>query len=304
MKKIIALIIGIPTLIIGVLAVIVFSAILIVLDFFGSSTTDGYVENNNIYADSYKQVLNEHITQKQDGYVSLERILYFYQRNDRLTFEKIYEQNLDTELKRMKPISSVCNFMEYKYFTGCDPIEIKNSGQIDDYQAKIFSKPIDFSKTTITSFFMQERIVYGTYNVHKAWDFASPAETEVYAVCDGTIKKVSFPYQENVIDVAGGYGNHIVLECTNEDTKYYVTYGHLFPKSNKVQVGDTVTQNQVIATVGTTGYSTGNHLHFQVQKEDNTYIDGMSFINFVDTKDEGYQSTNPLLDPSKGLVEH
>ena len=78
-------------------------------------------------------------------------------------------------------------------------------------QAKIFSKPIDFSKATITSFFMQERVVYGTYNVHKAWDFASPAETEVYAVCNGTIKKVSFPYQENVIDVAGGYGNHIVL---------------------------------------------------------------------------------------------
>ena len=76
---------------------------------------------------------------------------------------------------------------------------------------------------------------------------------------------------------------------------YYVTYGHLFPNSSQVKVGDTVNQNQLIAKVGTTGYSTGNHLHFQVQKEDNTYIDGMSFINFSDTEDEdtGYTPTYP-----------
>ena len=94
MKKIIALVISIPTIILGVLAVIIFSAVLVVLDFFGSSVTDGYVENNLEYADTYKQVLNEHITKNQDGYVSLERILYFYQRDDRMTFEKIYEQKM------------------------------------------------------------------------------------------------------------------------------------------------------------------------------------------------------------------
>ena len=56
----------------------------------------------------------------------------------------------------------------------------------------------------------------------------------------------------------------------------------LYPNSKKVNVGDIVSGSQVIGSVGTTGYSTGNHLHYQVQLEDNSYVDGMSFIDFSD----------------------
>ena len=251
---------------------------LICLDFFGTNSTDGYVEDNMAYANDYKKVLNENI---EKGYIPLERILYFYLAKDGLSFSKIYNDNLDLDLKRMKPITDVCSQMDYKNLSICFQNELKLSGQQTEYQNKPFGKPIDFSKVTITSFFMEQRIVFGSYDVHSAWDLASPAETEVYAVCDGTIEKVSFPYSENVTDTSGGGGNQIILKCNIEDKTYQVTYAHLFPNSSKVKAGDTVTKGQVLGGVGTTGYSTGNHLHYQV-KADNKNVDGMSLIDFSD----------------------
>lgn len=278
MKKIIMIITSAS---IPVLAIffVVLVAVLLVLDFFGTNTTDGYVVDNMAYADDYKKVLNENI---DNGYVSLERILYFYLARDGQTFSKIYTDNLDNDLKRMKPISEVCAKEDYKYFYGCNALEIKMSNQIDEYQNKPFGKPIDFSKATITSFFMEQRIVFGSFDVHSAWDFAAPEQTELTSVCDGTVSKVSFPYSENVTDTSGGGGNQIVIKCNVDGTTYNVTYAHLYPGSSKVSVDDTVTKGQVIASVGTTGYSTGNHLHFQVQRDDNTNVDGMSLIDFSD----------------------
>lgn len=278
MKKIIA-IISSATIPILAIFLVILVAVLVVLDFFGTNSTDGYVVDNMAYADDYKKVLNENI---DNGYVSLERILYFYLARDGQTFSKIYSDNLDTDLKRMKPISEVCAKDEYKYFSGCNAVELKMSNQIDEYQNKPFGKPMDFSKATITSFFMEQRIVFDSFDVHSAWDFAAPEQTELTSVCDGTVLNVSFPYSENIADTSGGSGNYIVLKCNVDGTVYKVTYAHLYPGSSKVSTGDPVTKGQAIASVGTTGYSTGNHLHYQVQREDNTYVDGMSLIDFSD----------------------
>lgn len=69
----------------------------------------------------------------------------------------------------------------------------------------------------------------------------------------------------------GGFGNHIVLQTTQDKTKYQVIYGHM--ADVKVEVGDKVKQGQVIGTVGNSGNTTGKHLHFQVERfKDNTYV--------------------------------
>ncbi len=251
---------------------------LICLDFFGTNTIDSYVEDNMAYADNYKKVLNKNI---ENGYIPLERILYFYLAKDNLSFSEIYNDNLDLDLKRMKPITEVCSQINYKNLSVCFSDELKLSGQQTEYQNKPFGKPVDFSKVTITSFFMEQRIVFGNYDVHTAWDLACPAQTEVYAVCDGIIEKVSFPYSENVTDISGGGGNQIVLKCNVEDKIYQVTYAHLFPNSSTVKENDTVKKGQILGGTGTTGYSTGNHLHYQVSS-DNKNVDGMSLIDFSD----------------------
>ena len=180
----------------------------------------------------------------------------------------------------MKPISDVCTLPKYKTFSGCKDLD--KSDQIDEEVNKPFVPPIDFSKATVTSFFMEERIVFGKADVHSAWDLAAGNKTPVKAVCDGDVIQVSFKYSENVTDKNGGGGNQIKIKCeVDEDVTYTVWYAHLYPGTAKVKQNDKVTVGQEIAGVGTTGYSTGPHLHFQVQYNGNN-VDGMSLIDFSD----------------------
>ncbi len=277
-KKILSILLG-STVGLVVIALIILMPVLMIMNFFGANITDGYIENNSEYADEYIKVANKNIKAK-NGYVSLERILYFYLADNTLTFDEIYTDNIDKETKKLIPISEVCSIQKYKVLDVCKAENISSSGQIDEEQAKPFSPPIDFSSSTITSFFMEERVVYGEANVHKAWDIANSEKTPVYATCDGKVESVSFPYSENKIDTNDTQaGNNIKISCEVNDLKYIVFYGHLFPNSSKVKVGDSVSKGQVIAGVGTTGYSTGNHLHYQVYL-DGQVIDGMSLVDF------------------------
>lgn len=283
-KKVFSIFASSTVFLIG-MGLVILIPILMVLDFFCANIVDGYVENNSEYADLYKPVVRQNIINK-NGYVSLDRILYFYLENSNLAFDEIYEDNLDKDLKQVKTISDVCKMDKYKNYSVCSQDEIDNSGQINDIQNKPFNSPLDFNNLSVTSFFMEERIIYGEANIHSAWDFGASAETPVYSVCDGEVIDVSFKYLTNTIDTKGGAGNSIKIKCTvDEEIEYTVLYGHLYPNSSKVKVGDKVTGWQEIAKVGTTGYSTGNHLHYQVSK-DGKVIDGLSLIDFTNEKKE------------------
>ena len=262
------------------MALIIIIPCLMILDFFGANITDDYVENNMDYADQYRETLNKAIKAGY-GYVPLNRILYFYLEDDKLTFYDIYRDNIDLEDNRLKEISEVCTLPKYRIYDGCKEID---KDQVDEIQNKPFSPPVDFSKVTVTSFFMEERIVFGKQDVHSAWDLAGGNKTPVKAVCDGTIKKVSFPFKENVTDKTGGGGNQIYLECpVDEDVTYTVIYAHLYPGTSKVREGQSVKAGDELAGIGTTGYSTGPHLHYQV-KYNGENVDGMSLIDFSDKK--------------------
>ena len=276
-KKILKLVLGSSTglIICGLLILI---PLLMIYNFFGGEISDsGYIEGNMEYAEEYQNVLNKNITKNYNGYIPLSRIVYFYFLDSDLDFEKIYENNLDFELKNMKPISEVCNEF-YNNLDNCKNEEYDT--QLDDYPYKPFTAPIVFSKTTITSYFGQERIVYDDNDIHYAWDFASPAGTAVYSIGDGIVKTVRFNQSTNEIDTANGAGNYIEIEYEIEGEIYKVIYGHLYPNSSLVKVGDQVHSWQKIAEVGTTGYSTGNHLHWQVSKNGNK-IDGMNLVDFT-----------------------
>ena len=277
-KKMLKIVLGSSTGII-VLALVILIPVLMVLDFFGANITDNYVENNMDYADRYKEAVNIAMKNKK-GYVPLTRILYFFLEDENQSFYQIYVDNLDKETNRLLPISEVCELQKYKNFDGCKDYE--SGDQIDEEQNKPFSPPIDFSKVTVTSFFMEERIVFGNSDVHGGWDLACGNKTPVKAVCDGKVTKVSFPYKENVTNTSGGGGNQIYLECeVDEDVTYTVIYAHLYPDTAKVKAGDTVKAGDELAGVGTTGYSTGPHLHYQVELNGNK-VDGMSLIDFAD----------------------
>lgn len=286
-----------PVVLIGAVVIVIVCA-LVTLDFFGTNETDGYVEENEAYAEDYKNVLNQNI-KYGNGYVSLSRILYFYLEDDQLSFSMIYSDNLDKETKKQKPISEVCEMPRYKSMSVCKTEELSDSSQSDEDVIKPFTAPLKISNMNVTSFFMEQRTVYGKFDVHEAWDLSSPNNTLVYSTCDGEVIQVKFPYSENKIDTSGGGGNQIKIKCeVDEDTTYEVWYAHLYPKSSKVKEGDKVKQWQQIAEVGTTGYSTGPHLHYQVSKDGST-VDGMSLIDFTDTNSETF--VKPPLEPYNGL---
>jgi len=278
MKKI--LIFGLPTLVVlFVIFLCTLVASLLTLDFFSTddvNTDNGeiifnehYVVNNLPYANKYRNVVNKYLS---DGYVPLERILYFYSANNSLSFDKIYKDNLEN--KRLKSAVKVCEMDDYKNLSVCE-----NPKTVED-GSKPFVKPLNFSGVVATSFYMEQRVVFGNKDVHPAWDLATSAGTPVYAVCDGKVDKVVFPYSQNVTNTSGGRGNYIILKCNYGSEELSIIYGHLYPGSNKVSSGDIVSKGMEIANVGTTGYSTGNHLHFEVQKKNKATIDGMSLINF------------------------
>lgn len=69
------------------------------------------------------------------------------------------------------------------------------------------------------------------------------------------------------------YGRHVVIE--SEETGYTTLYGHLYEVADGIEEGTYVQQGQVIGVMGTTGSSTGVHLHFEVRKAPGRYSDGI-----------------------------
>ena len=279
MKKKIMLLTGLLISIIFLVFILIL-AMLMIFDFFGSNASDGYVENNEEYAEEYKEVLNENV-RYGNGYVPLERILYFYFSDDRLTFSEIYTENVEKDTKQQIDLYEVCQKDIFRNLDVCQNDEIENSNLIGSEQLKPFNSPLEISDLYITSFFMEERTVFNNYGVHKAWDFSTTNESPVYSVCDGEVVEVINNYSTNTIDINGGGGNQLKIECeVDDDITYQVIYAHLYPNSINVNVGDKVSHWQQIAKVGQTGYATGPHLHYQVEV-DGVPIDGLSLVDFT-----------------------
>lgn len=91
-----------------------------------------------------------------------------------------------------------------------------------------------------------------SYRVHWGVDYAAPKGTLVYAAGDGVIQMAKYN---------GGYGNFIKIRHNSE---YSTAYGHMWKFAKGMHPGVRVKQGQVIGYVGSTGRSTGPHLHYEV----------------------------------------
>lgn len=95
--------------------------------------------------------------------------------------------------------------------------------------------------------------IYKTPKMHTGIDFTAATGTPIYATGDGTVNEAGY---DN-----GGYGNNVVI---NHGYGYQSLYAHM--KKVKVRVGDRVKRGEVIGWIGSTGKSTGPHLHYEVIK--------------------------------------
>ena len=101
-------------------------------------------------------------------------------------------------------------------------------------------------------------------SVHKGIDIAKDLGASVNASLDGTVIKAGYNN--------GGYGNLIVIQHGNNMKTYYAHLNEIY-----VNVGDKVKKDDVIGVVGSTGNSTGPHLHFEI-RIDNQPVDPIKYI--------------------------
>lgn len=110
--------------------------------------------------------------------------------------------------------------------------------------------PLDLKYNRISSGFTK-RTFNGVTEFHKGLDIPANAGANIYAANAGTVVTATYHYS---------YGNYVIIDHGGGQATLYAHCSKIL-----VKVGDKVKQGDVIAKVGTTGYSSGNHLHFEVR---------------------------------------
>lgn len=165
-----------------------------------------------------------------------------------------------------------------------------NADQLQHFEILMRSKgnrqyvgnPFDFNWLPYVTSYYGYRIhpISGEKNYHKGVDIGLPTGTEILAGFDGVVTAAGYD--------AGGYGNYVVVQKTTDNgTVIEAKYAHC--DSLLVSVGQTVSEGDVIATVGNTGNSTGPHLHLEV------VVDGqyLNPLYFAITGDDGSSRIPP-----------
>ncbi len=124
-------------------------------------------------------------------------------------------------------------------------------------------RPVDGGGRLASRFGYRKHPIFGTYKLHTGVDLAAPYGTPIHAGGDGVIEKAQW---------VSGYGRFVMIRHNNG---YETGYGHMSKIASGINPGTRVRQGQVIGYVGSTGYSTGNHLHYEI-KVNGRFVDPLS----------------------------
>jgi murein DD-endopeptidase MepM/ murein hydrolase activator NlpD len=103
-----------------------------------------------------------------------------------------------------------------------------------------------------SGFGLRRHPILGYTKMHTGVDWAAPSGTPIYASGNGVVEKVGWE---------SGYGKYIRIRHTNG---YETAYGHMTAYARGMDEGTRVRQGQVVGFVGSTGLSTGSHLHYEI----------------------------------------
>ncbi len=140
--------------------------------------------------------------------------------------------------------------------------ETPESGRVDYYHADgtsarrtLMKTPVDGARLS-SRFGSRKHPILGYTRMHKGLDFAAPRGTPIMAAGDGVVERANW---------YGGYGRYIRIR---HNGTYKTAYAHLNAIAKGVSAGARVRQGQIIGYIGTTGRSTGPHLHYEVMRDD------------------------------------
>ena len=218
------------------------------------------VIRNNLYVSALKSGIPENTLLEM---ISLLGFSIDFQREIRSgdSFEVLFTKEIDilsdlvTHTKPIKYISMNLSGNKLNFFNYEDKF---GSPQYYDENGKSSKRTI--MKTPINGARLSSRYgnrkhpILGYTKMHRGLDFAAPLGTPIFAAGDGIIEKAGWN---------GSYGKYIRIRHTGT---YKTAYAHLSGFHKNVRIGKRVLQGKIIGYVGTTGRSTGPHLHYEVIK--------------------------------------
>jgi murein DD-endopeptidase MepM/ murein hydrolase activator NlpD len=122
----------------------------------------------------------------------------------------------------------------------------------------LLRRPLEGGGTLRSRYGYRNHPIYGNYRLHSGVDLAAPTGTPIYAGGDGVIERAQW---------FGGYGRYVEIRHANG---YATAYGHMSAIADGITPGTRVTQGQLVGYVGSTGVSTGPHLHYEIKINNRT----------------------------------
>jgi murein DD-endopeptidase MepM/ murein hydrolase activator NlpD len=159
------------------------------------------------------------------------------------------------------------------------------NGDVDYFNEKgesvrkaLLRTPVDGARLS-SRYGKRKHPVLGYTRMHRGVDFAAPRGTPIMAAGDGVVEYAS---------TNGSYGRYLRIR---HNGTYKSGYAHLKSFARGVRVGTRVRQGQIVAYVGTTGRSTGPHLHYEIYR-DNAQINPLSLKLPTGSKLKGKELKN------------
>ena len=203
-----------------------------------------------VYAIATNDEIKNYVNSKEEAEIEVERLKEEYKQTLgelNITVQEIYTEDLQTLGQTVETAAAVTQ-LEDELTKQVQIIQARNSATIDG---------VYFSCTPVSGHITSRYGVNESVrdHTHGGLDIAVPNGTPIKAAAEGTIYYAS---------QMGGYGNLVIIDHGNGIQSYYGHCSKLYvSKGQKVNAGDT------IAAVGSTGNSTGNHLHFEIRKNGN-----------------------------------
>jgi murein DD-endopeptidase MepM/ murein hydrolase activator NlpD len=174
------------------------------------------------------------------------------------SFELIFEQYRDKDGRPAKTGAILYAGLtlggkphDFYGFTTSDGRSDFFNGNGDSVRKALLRTPVDGFRVS-SGFGMRRHPILGYSKFHKGIDFAAPTGTPIYAAGDGVVQEVG---------PKSTFGNYVRIK---HNGTYGTAYAHLSRFASGMKVGRRVRQGEVIGYVGSTGLSTGAHLHYEV----------------------------------------
>lgn len=219
----------------------------------------------------------------------MEDVLSDVERRDDNVYRVIFEADPIPSNVRMAGIGGVNRYKDLEGFANSELVigtrkrldkiakrMVVQSRSLDDVSAMVLRKqdmlasipsvePIPSDEARVSSGFgSRMHPIYKIMRPHQGLDFTSPTGTAIHATGDGTVEFAGYN--------TSGFGIHVIL---NHGYGYQTLYGHM--SVVKVRTGQKVKRGDIIGEVGSTGLSTGPHLHYEVHK-DGVPVDPVNFL--------------------------